>query len=48
MTAEGRRRRKYIISKEDFVKEKMTKKILGKINCYEFVKPVSYKFQPNY
>lgn len=36
-------RRNYIISKKDFVKEKMTEKLWGKINCYEFVKSVSYK-----
>lgn len=33
-----------IISKEDFVKEK----ILGKMYCYEFVKLLSYQCQPNY
>jgi len=37
----------YLKIKEDFVKGKMTEKILGKINCYEFVKSVAYKFQPN-
>lgn len=42
------RRRNCIISKENFLKEKITEKILGTINCYEFVKSVSYKFQPNY
>lgn len=34
----------FIISKENFVNEK----ILGKINFYEFVKSVCYKFQSNY
>lgn len=48
MKSSERRRRNCIISKEDFIKEKMTEKILGEINCYEFVKSVSYKFQPNY
>lgn len=37
-----------ITSKDDFVKEKITEKILGKIICYEFVKSLSYTFQPNY
>jgi hypothetical protein len=33
--------RNCIIFKEDFAKEK----ILGKTNCYKFVKSISYKFQ---
>lgn len=36
------------MSMEDFVEERMTEKIMGKINRYEFVKSFSYKFQPNY
>jgi len=42
------KRRNCIISKENFIYEKMTEKILGKFNCYEFVKFACYKFQPNY
>lgn len=42
-------RRNCIISKEVFLKKKMTEKILGKTICCKFMKSVSYnKFQPNY
>lgn len=42
----GQNKWKLILLKENFIEEKMMEKILGKINRFEFVKALSFKFLP--
>jgi len=42
----GQNKRKIILLKENFIEEKMMEKKLNKINRFEFVKALSFKFLP--
>jgi len=42
----GQNKRKIILLKENFIEEKITERMLGKINRFEFIKALSFKFLP--